>query len=248
MFRLAVMLILLLLALFGGTVWLLDMQPNPLEPAADKQAKEKSAKPTREAKTTPEPGKSDIDAVQDALTPQKPGDGAPAFDIARIDPNGTSVFAGRAEPNSAVTITADGKEIGTAQADENGEWTFTTDEKIANPDAKLTLFKAPPGSAARVADAASRADVRPETPPVPTAKSAQAVTSNMIKNLEGMVAEARTEEGKQAAAAPTSAGCRSSVGARHRQISDHASPTGRDRRATPYRDDGGAGARHLRLQ
>ncbi len=31
MLRLAVMLILLLLALFGGTVWLLDMQPNPLE-------------------------------------------------------------------------------------------------------------------------------------------------------------------------------------------------------------------------
>src|SRR4051812_15030000 len=172
MLRLAVMLILLLVALFGGTVWLLDMQPNSLEPG-DKQAKEKSAKPGREAKTTPEPGKSDVDAVQEALTPPKPGDAAaPAFDIARIDPNGTSVFAGRAEPNSAVTITADGKELGTAQADENGEWTFTTDQKIANPDAKLALFKAPPGTAAQVADAASRApDVKPQTPPVPTAKS-----------------------------------------------------------------------------
>ena len=83
-------------------------------------------------------------------------DGAPAFDVARIDPNGTSVFAGRAEPNSAVTITADGKEIGTVQADENGEWTFTTDEKIPNPDAKLALFKAPPGAAARVAEAQMR--------------------------------------------------------------------------------------------
>ena len=202
MLRLAVMLILLLLALFGGTVWLLDMQPNPLEPA-DKQAKTKPGS-TQEAKTTPESGKSDLDSVQDALTQQKPGEGAPAFDIARIDPNGTSVFAGRAEPNSAVTITADGKELGTAQADENGEWTFTTDEKIANPDAKLALFKAPPGTAARVADtAASAPDVRPQTPPVPTAKSAEAVTSNMIKNLEGMVAEARTEESKQAVAAAT---------------------------------------------
>ena len=44
-----------------------------------------------------------------------------------------------------MTITADGKEIGTVQANENGEWTFTTDEKISNPDAKLALFKAPPG-------------------------------------------------------------------------------------------------------
>ncbi|MEO7156720.1 MAG: OmpA family protein, partial [Vicinamibacterales bacterium] len=142
-----------------------------------------------------------VDAVQEALTPPpKSDDGAPAFDIARIDPNGTSVFAGRAEPNSSVTITADGKEIGTAQADDNGEWTFTTDEKIANPDAKLALFKAPAGTA--VAEAPQASEVKPATGRTPPAKSAEAVTSNMIKNLEGMVAEARTEESKQAAAAP----------------------------------------------
>ncbi len=135
--------------------------------------------------------------------PPKPADGAPAFDIARIDPNGTSVFAGRAEPNSAVTITADGKEIGTAQADENGEWTFTTDEKIANPDAKLALFKAPAGRRpGRRGCAAGRRDVKTaRARPRRQAKSAEAVTSKMIKNLEGMVAEARTEESKQAAAA-----------------------------------------------
>ena len=206
MLRLAVMLILLLLMLFGGAAWLLDMQPRPHEPA-DKQANERSAaKPeTQQQARAPDAGQGGVDAVQEALTsPPKSADGAPAFDIARIDPNGTSVFAGRAEPNSAVTITADGKEIGTAQADDNGEWTFTTDEKIANPDAKLALFKAPPGTAAsRVAEAAPKAsEVKPETAPTPSAKSAQSVTSNMIKNLEGMVAEARTEESKQATAAP----------------------------------------------
>ena len=206
MLRLAVALILLLLMLFGGAAWLLDMQPRPHEPA-DKQANERSAaKPEAQQQArAPDAGKDAVDAVQEALTPPpKSADGAPAFDIARIDPNGTSVFAGRAEPNSAVTITADGKEIGTAQADDNGEWTFTTDEKIANPDAKLALFKAPPGTAAsQVAEAAPRAsEVKPETAPSPSAKSAQAVTSNMIKNLEGMVAEARTQESKQATAAP----------------------------------------------
>jgi outer membrane protein OmpA-like peptidoglycan-associated protein len=193
MLRLAVTLILLLLMLFGGAVLLLDMQPVPVE-LADKQAKERAKS---------QQGKGDVDAVQEALTPapQSAGD-APTFDIARIDPEGTSVFAGRADPNSAVTITADGKELGTVQADENGEWTFTTEAKIPNPDAKLALFKAPPGSASRVADAATLAPVRPNTSTGPAAKSAQDVTSNMIKDLEGMVAAARTAEGKQVAAAP----------------------------------------------
>jgi outer membrane protein OmpA-like peptidoglycan-associated protein len=194
MLRLAVTLILLLLMLFGGAVLLLDMQPAPL----DQQAKEREK--SRQEKET---AKSDVDAVQEALSPAPQADGgAPTFDIARIDPNGTSVFAGRAEPNSAVTITADGKEIGTVQADDNGEWTFTTEAKIPNPDAKLALFKAPPGSASRVAEAApTLAPIRPDAPNGPAAKSAQAVTSNMIKSLEGMVAEARTAESKQAAAA-----------------------------------------------
>jgi outer membrane protein OmpA-like peptidoglycan-associated protein len=197
MLRLAVTIILLLLMLFGAAAWLLDMQPQPLEPA------EKQAKAQREAKAEPDAGKDTVHAVQEALNPPpESADGAPAFDIARIDPNGTSVFAGRAEPNSAVVITADGKEIGTAQADQNGEWTFTTDEKIANPDAKLALFKAPAGAASRVAEAAQKAtDVKPATAPTPPTKTAEAVTSNMIKNLEGMVAEARTQENKQIAAA-----------------------------------------------
>jgi outer membrane protein OmpA-like peptidoglycan-associated protein len=190
MLRLAVTVILLLLMLFGGAAWLLDMQPRSLDPT------DKQAKPA--AQQEADGGKDAVDAVREALTPPpKSADGAPAFDIARIDPNGTSVFAGRAEPNSAVVITADGKEIGTVQADQNGEWTFTTDEKIANPDAKLALFKAPPGTVPRIAEAP---DVRPEGAPAPQAKSAQAVTSNMIKNLEGMVADARTHQGKQIAA------------------------------------------------
>jgi outer membrane protein OmpA-like peptidoglycan-associated protein len=177
--------------LFAGAVWLIDLKPRPLEPA-EKQAQEQSET---------QPSKSEAQELQEALSPpSKSEGGAPAFDVARIDPDGTSVFAGRAEPNSAVTITADGKAIGTAQANENGEWTFTTDEKIPNPDAKLALFKAPPG--ARVAEAPSPAtQPKPQTAAPVKPRSADAVTSNMIKNLEGMVAEARTDQDKQAAAA-----------------------------------------------
>ena len=195
MLRLAGTLILLLLMLFSATVYLLDIDPRNLEPS-------KSAEKQEAAKVPAETPKGDVESMQDALAPAKPGEAvAPAFDIARIDPDGTSVFAGRAEPKSFVTITADGKEIGTAEADENGEWTFTTDAKIPNPDAKLALFKAPHGAkVAEVAPPAARTEsAAPATPGKP--QSAGAVTSKLIQNLEGMVAEARKDDGKQVATA-----------------------------------------------
>jgi len=198
MLRLAGILILLLLMLFSATVYLLDIDPRNLEPSKPAESTSKQ----EDAKTPGETPKGEIEAMQDALAPAKPGDNnAPAFDIARIDPDGTSVFAGRAEPKSFVTITADGKEIGTAEADENGEWTFTTDTKIPNPDAKLALFKAPEG--AKVAEVApSAARTEPAVPGTPgKTQSAGAVTSKLIQNLEGMVAEARKEDGKQVATA-----------------------------------------------
>jgi outer membrane protein OmpA-like peptidoglycan-associated protein len=206
MLRLAGTLILLLLMLFSATVYLLDIDPRNLEPSKPTESTSKQ----EDAKTPGESPKGEVEAMQDALAPAKPGDDqAPAFDIARIDPNGTSVFAGRAEPKSFVTITADGKEIGTAEADENGEWTFTTDAKIPNPDAKLALFKAPDGAkVAEVAPPAARTEsAAPATPGKP--QSAGAVTSKLILNLEGMVAEARKDDGKQVATAtppPTSPG------------------------------------------
>ena len=194
MLRLAGTLILLLLMLFSATVYLLDIDPRNLEPSKPAESTSKQ----EDAKATAESPKGEVEAMQDALAPAKPGEAvAPAFDIARIDPDGTSVFAGRAEPKSFVTITADGKEIGIAEADENGEWTFTTDAKIPNPDAKLALFKAPHG--AKVAEVAPPAAVRNE--PAGKPQSAGTVTSKMIKNLEGMVAEARKEDGKQVATA-----------------------------------------------
>lgn len=197
MLRLAFTFILLLLMLFGGAVWLLDLSPP--SPTPERQA------PERQAKEQPaDKDQGEVDALSEALkATAPPADGAPSFDIARIDPNGgVSTFAGRAEPRSLVTITIDGQEIGTAAADDNGEWTLTTDAKIANPDGKLALFKAPPGSVARVigAEPQTAQAKAAASPAVDKPKTAQAVTSNMLKSLEGMVAEARTDDQKSSAA------------------------------------------------
>ena len=56
---------------------------------------------------------SDANAVAAALagSPAKPdtGDGAPTFDIARIEPTGEAVIAGRAAPGATVELLRNGK-------------------------------------------------------------------------------------------------------------------------------------------
>lgn len=196
MLRLAIPIILLLLTLFGGATWLIGLKSKLPETSSTSEQKQL-------AKATPAPsGKSalpEAEALKSAAAPAHNGDPSqPSFDIARIEPHGTSVFAGRAEPNTSVTITADGKPIGTAKADGNGEWTFTTEQPIPGADPKLGLSKTPP----QVAAAEARADVGAAA--LPEQKSAGAVTSHLLKNLEGMVEAARTGQGKEVAtAAPT---------------------------------------------
>lgn len=143
LFKFAIPLVVLLLSLFGGAVWLLDV--NPLPQLAKREAAQKEATPEPATQPATDADKGDLEALKEALAPadaKSAGNDAPAFDIARIDPEGASVFAGTGEPNSRVTITADGETIGTADVDENGEWAVTIDKPIANPDAKLALFKA----------------------------------------------------------------------------------------------------------
>jgi LysM repeat protein len=52
------------------------------------------------------------------------GPGAPSFDVVRIDPKGSLVMAGRAQPNAVVVILDGDKEIGRVTADARGEWVF----------------------------------------------------------------------------------------------------------------------------
>jgi outer membrane protein OmpA-like peptidoglycan-associated protein len=215
MTRLAVPIVILLLMLFGGAVWMLNayLDLPDSTPTAEK------SRPAKEAAARDE-------AIKDLQTElsDKPAetldDSKGSFDVARIDPNGTSVFAGRAAPGANVAIVADGQELGTAQADENGEWTFATEHQFANADPKLALVVKSPAEVAQKAAKEAAADrtkvasaEQREAAPgkAPNERpSAKAVTKNLMKNLEGMVEAARSAPqptapdttGKQAAAAP----------------------------------------------
>lgn len=189
MVRLAVPIVLVLLMLVAGAAWALfgylNLPPSPAATphAADTQAPASGA-PTQQGKQS------------------RAHESAASFDVARIDPDGTSVFAGRAEPHARVTIMGDGEPIGTAQADENGEWTLAVEHKFASADPELKLVV----SAAETQQAAGRGETRAgATPAQGATKSARAVKSHLIKDLEGMVKDARTAERRQVAKAEAAA-------------------------------------------
>jgi nucleoid-associated protein YgaU len=76
--------------------------------------------------------------------PAQPESGQPSFDIVRVDPTGTLVIAGRADPDSEVTVTSGGKVIGTATADANGEWVMLPEQPMPAGNHQLGLSAALP--------------------------------------------------------------------------------------------------------
>jgi nucleoid-associated protein YgaU len=64
---------------------------------------------------------------------------APSFDVVRVNPNGDAVIAGRAKPGSIVTLLDDGKVIGSAKADDRGDWVLLPNSAIAPGEHKFTL-------------------------------------------------------------------------------------------------------------
>ncbi|GAB4365729.1 MAG: hypothetical protein Kow00114_23190 [Kiloniellaceae bacterium] len=88
-------------------------------PAAAGPAPQAAADPVAADAVAPAPA-----AVAEALP-------EPSFDIIRIEPDGQSIIAGRAQPGSEWILLNNGSPIATVQADANGEW-------VVLPDASLT--------------------------------------------------------------------------------------------------------------
>jgi hypothetical protein len=90
------------------------------------------------AKVSPPPP-----AQTETATPAAPA--APRFDIVRITPNGQPVIAGRAAPGAQVAIQDQGKTIGEAQADAQGNWLFIPPAPLPAGPRELTLTEQAPG-------------------------------------------------------------------------------------------------------
>ncbi|MFD1694559.1 LysM peptidoglycan-binding domain-containing protein [Roseibium aestuarii] len=66
-------------------------------------------------------------------------DEAPTFDAVGVEPTGDAVLAGRAKPDTIVELLANGKVVGTGQANKDGEWTIILDTPLGAGDFDLSL-------------------------------------------------------------------------------------------------------------
>ncbi|MEM8976105.1 MAG: hypothetical protein AAGD43_28905, partial [Pseudomonadota bacterium] len=108
------------------------------------------------------------------------------FDVILVSPDDVSVFAGLSEPNKEIAILADGKMIGTTKTDGVGNWVFTTESKIKNPDAKFTVEVFKP----RIAAASQEKPVKKKARADKSLKTVAQLRTSMIAKLKEMVEEA----------------------------------------------------------
>ena len=81
---------------------------------------------------------------------------APSFDVVRVEPNGTTVVAGKAEPGSQIVLRVDGAEISATTADANGNFAafFVLDSSEAPRMLTMTSILADQSEVAAAAEVA----------------------------------------------------------------------------------------------
>ncbi len=125
-----------------------------------------------------------------------------AFDVARVDPAGTSVFAGRGEAGKVVSLMADGRIIGTTKINAGGTWLLVLDHKFAKPDPNLSLAYAAPRAkpVVRQPPAPDRLDQHDVAGLADDPRSVREVNARMMSNLQSLVDRATQQTRKQTGA------------------------------------------------
>jgi outer membrane protein OmpA-like peptidoglycan-associated protein len=141
-----------------ASLWLSNAPPSPDTKRITDDAKVATATP-------PVLSKSDQTAAPESSK----------FDVVRIDPDGASVFAGRAPANAQVTVLANGQAVAAAKADENGQWATVIERPFASGDYQLSLRTKPSGGGAETAGQSVSITIAANARPTTTDAKAVAV-------------------------------------------------------------------------
>ena len=129
----------------------LARQPSPSGTSAAPAAADQPAATVRQARPTGEVGSDRAQSLN----------AAPSFDIVRVNPEGNTVIAGRAPPDSVVTVRQGDSVIGSVTADKRGEWVLVPEKPLPAGTHQLTVIaKLPDGT--EVSSAQSVVVVVPE--------------------------------------------------------------------------------------
>jgi LysM domain-containing protein len=99
----------------------------------------------------------------------------PTFDLARIEPDGRAVVAGRAQPGAKTILLDGGKEIAQTRADQNGEWVVIVQEPLSAGQHELHALQHIEGRAPVASEQVVVAVV-----PKPPADAAQPMDSTLV--------------------------------------------------------------------
>jgi len=168
------------LALLGVALYL--ARPAP-EPAAAPEAATAPAAPGAAAGPTEEPA------------PAAPE--APAFDVVRVEPDGSAVVAGTAAPGAEVTVYADDAPLAEATADAEGNFVAVFEAPPAAEPRALTL-----GSTGDDGEATTSGEVVLLLPPAPPVAADEATSASPGASDEAASASPPAADAAPAEAAP----------------------------------------------
>ncbi len=150
--------------LFGGVgaailivaLALTQFLENETTPQPTKKASNSATVPAvskEQTKPVNRTGSTTVKAKSKPAPPSKTGTPVkPSFDVVRVNPQGDAVIAGRASPNSEVTVKTGEKIVGTVKSDARGEWSLIPKKPLQSGNRELTLSSKPGKGAEATSD------------------------------------------------------------------------------------------------
>lgn len=108
--------------------------------AAEPQQTAKAANEVTKSDLLPAPEKAPVNTAP--ATPAQPAQAdviIPTFDVLRVEPDGSTVIAGRAAPNATLEVTDQTTTVATTKVDKAGEFVAILDKPLAPGDHQLVL-------------------------------------------------------------------------------------------------------------